>query len=302
MAPPEPPKPRPRSPGRSEVPSILEQCTDLSCSSQISWFPGLSQMPAPMRAMYYDRMRNLFTHPKRLPLIAPSILSADFANMGEDCRSVLAPMGDGPRTLSALAPPTATEGRADLLHVDVMDGHFVPNLTMGPDMCRSLRRALPDSFLDVHLMVTDPWLYAKAFVDAGANHLTFHVEVIPPDQIARLADQIRELGVTVGLALNPPTPVEAVMPHIDHFDLILVMSVNPGRSGQSFIPEVLSKVETLADCLSPLQRLQMDGGVNLETARHCLDAGCDVLVAASAIFGQPAVKRPGIIKSLRSPP
>jgi ribulose-phosphate 3-epimerase len=193
---------------------------------------------------------------------------------------------------------------ADLLHVDVMDGHFVPNLTMGPDMVRCLRKALPDAFLDVHLMVTDPLLHARAFAAAGADHITFHVEVLPPDQIGPMARRIRELeaaqgAVSVGLAINPPTPVEQVLPHLEHFDLILVMSVNPGFSGQAFIPEVLAKVERIAEDLTPNQRIEMDGGINSQTAAACLDAGCDVLVAASAIFGQPPGKRGEAIASLR---
>lgn len=244
-------------------------------------------------------MRNLFTHPKRVPLIAPSILSANFAAMAEDCQSILS--GTEPSRLSPITPSDTTDGRADVLHVDVMDGHFVPNLTMGPDMCRGLRKALPDAFLDVHLMVTDPRQYIRAFADAGANHITFHVEVVPPDQIAPLAEEIRELGATVGLAINPPTPVDFLLPHVDNFDLILVMSVNPGRSGQKFMPEVLSKTEVVSDLLSPLQRLEMDGGINLQTARQCLDAGCDVMVAGSAIFDHPVAKRAGVIKGLRNP-
>lgn len=225
-------------------------------------------------------MRNLLTNPRRLPLIAPSILSADFANMAADCRAVL-------------------EAGADLLHVDVMDGHFVPNLTMGPDMVRGVRRAIPDAFLDVHLMVTDPWLYARPFADAGANHITFHVEVIPPSEIPKLAARIRELGVTVGLAINPPTPLEQITPHVDHFDMILVMSVNPGRSGQAFIPEVLAKTEAISDLLTPNQRLEMDGGLAPTTITSCLDAGCDVVVAGSAVFAHPAPKRPEVIRTLR---
>ncbi len=236
-------------------------------------------------------MRNLFTNPRRLPLIAPSILSADFADMGEECRGVLP---------TSLGGNIQTDG-ADLLHVDVMDGHFVPNLTMGPDMVRGLRRALPNVFLDVHLMVTDPWLHAPGFADAGADHLTFHVEAASAGGVEGLCERIRGLGVSVGLAINPPTPVEEILPHVGVPDLILVMSVNPGRSGQSFIPSVLQKVEAIADELEPTQRLQMDGGIKPDNVGLCLKAGCDVVVAASAIFGLPTAKRPAAIAALRQP-
>ncbi len=236
-------------------------------------------------------MRNLFTNPRRVPLIAPSILSADFARMGEECASVLSPVAQGEAVVD--------EGAADLLHLDVMDGHFVPNLTMGPDMCKALRRAFPKAFLDVHLMVTDPLPHARAFAAAGANHVTFHIEVIPPDKLEAAAAEIHELGMTAGLAINPPTPVDGALEVVDFFDLFLVMSVNPGFSGQTFIAEVLEKTERLADEVAPTQRVEMDGGVNPGNVRACLDAGCDVVVAASAIFGRPPKERGDVIRSLR---
>jgi ribulose-phosphate 3-epimerase len=208
---------------------------------------------------------NMITSPPTLPLVAASILGADFADLGVDCRRAL-------------------EAGADLLHVDVMDGHFVPNLTMGPALCRSLRRTLPNAFMDVHLMVTDPARFVEPFAEAGVDHLTFHVEVV--EDPAALADRIRACGLTAGLAINPPTPVERAEPWLAAFDLILVMSVNPGFSGQSFIGDALEKTRRYGAMLGPAQRLQMDGGVGRGTAKACRDAGCDVLVAASAIFNE----------------
>jgi len=237
--------------------------------------------------------------PPRLPLVAPSILSADFARLGDDCRQVL-------------ASPSAGGGGADLLHIDVMDGHFVPNLTMGPDVVRCLRRALPDAFLDVHVMVTDPQQYVKAFAAAGADHYTFHIEpaldpragkgMSPLSQgydPRRLADEVRAAGMSAGLVLNPPTPVEAVLDLVAHFDMILVMSVNPGFGGQAFIPEVLDKVRAIRSRLRPSQRLEIDGGITPETAPQAITAGCDVLVAGTAVFGKRPEDRAGAIAQLR---
>jgi len=225
-------------------------------------------------------MRTLFSHPPRLPLIAPSILSADFSRMGQECREVL-------------------ESGGDVLHVDVMDGHFVPNLTMGPDMCKGIRHALPEAFLDVHLMVTNPAMFVKPFADAGVNHLTFHAEVVSPEQGEELIETIHSLGLTAGVAVNPPTAVDAALPYLSTADLFLVMSVNPGFSGQAFLPEVLDKVRVLEHEVTPTQRIEIDGGVKPGNAQAILEAGCDVLVAASAVFGVPTSSRAGVIRSLR---
>ncbi len=211
-------------------------------------------------------MHNLFANPPRLPLVGASILAADFAQMGKEARSAL-------------------DAGADLLHFDVMDGHFVRNLTMGPDMCRCLRRALPSGSFDVHLMVTDPGPLVDPFASSGANHLTFHVEAVrdPID----LAAAIRAAGMTAGIAINPPTEVDLIRPFVEHVDLVLIMSVHPGYAGQKFLSPVLDKARAIKRHLRPDQRLAIDGGVNSRTAPAALKAGCDVLVAASAIFGAP---------------
>jgi len=211
------------------------------------------------------------TQPPAHPLVAVSILSADFGNMAHDCRRVL-DMG------------------ADLLHVDVMDGHFAPNLTMGADMIRGVRRHLPNAFLDAHLMVERPQDYLDAFAEAGANNFSFHVEVCQPHKADGIdghdfIDQIHARGMTAGIVINPPTPVEHLEPYLDNIDLVLVMSVNPGFSGQSFMPETLDKARWVSEVVNRHTRVQMDGGLNKQTAPRAVAAGVDTLVTASALFG-----------------
>lgn len=201
-------------------------------------------------------------------LLAPSILSADFAHLGAAIAEV-------------------ERHGADWIHIDVMDGHFVPNLTMGPVVVAACRRVttLP---LDVHLMVERPEPLLEAFVRAGADSLTLHVEATP--HIHRAIQQVRALGVRVGVALNPGTPVALVEPVLPLVDLVLVMTVNPGFSGQRFLPEVLPKVRAVRqrlDEVNPTALVQVDGGINAETLPQALAAGAQVFVAASAVFEHP---------------
>jgi ribulose-phosphate 3-epimerase len=199
------------------------------------------------------------------PLIAPSILAADFARLGEEARAVEA-------------------AGADWLHVDVMDGHFVPNLTIGPDVVKALRPLVKIPF-DVHLMISpvDPFL--EAFRAAGADLISVHPEAGP--HLNRTLKRIRELGAKAGVVFNPSTPPEVIEWMMDEVDLILVMSINPGFGGQSFMTSQLAKIERLRAMIDATGRdipLEVDGGVTPETARLCLDAGATVLVAGTAVF------------------
>ena len=195
--------------------------------------------------------------------IAPSILSADFAQLADDVERVAA--------------------EADLLHVDVMDGHFVPNLTIGPPVVKSLRKRT-DLHLDCHLMVDNPGELLEDFADAGADGCTVHIELGDPRP---LFAAMRELGLRVGLTHNPETPVEAVLPYLEEIDVLLFMSVHPGFGGQAFIPSVLDKLTTARRAVDegglPVE-LEIDGGINRETAPRAAAAGADILVAGSAIF------------------
>lgn len=199
--------------------------------------------------------------------IAPSILSADFSKLGEEILAV-------------------EHGGADYIHIDVMDGHFVPNITIGPLIVEAIRpiTALP---LDVHLMIEDPDQYIEAFAKAGADYITVHVEACR--HLHRTIQMIKSFGVKAGVVLNPATPVETIQHIIGDIDMVLLMSVNPGFGGQAFIPEVLPKirkVKQMVDQKGLMVDIEIDGGVNSETAKLCMEAGADVLVAGSAIYNQ----------------
>jgi ribulose-phosphate 3-epimerase len=203
--------------------------------------------------------------------IAPSILSADFARLGEQIRE-------------------AEEGGADWIHVDVMDGHFVPNITIGPLIAEAARRStrLP---VDVHLMIEHPERYLEAFAKAGADYLTVHVETCP--HLHRTVQQIRELGAKAGVTLNPATPVDALAEILPYVDMVLVMSVNPGFGGQSYIPTSTAKIARVRAMIDALGRggeveLQVDGGVAPDTIAEVVGAGATVVVAGSAVYNRRA--------------
>ena len=200
--------------------------------------------------------------------IAPSILSADFAALGA-------------------AITAAEKGGADLIHVDVMDGHFVPNITIGPPVVKSIKRVARVP-LDVHLMITDPDRYAEAFVDAGADMLSVHVEVLP--HLHRSVAFIKSLGVKAGVVLNPSTPVVALEEIAGDVDFVLVMSVNPGFGGQTFIPKSVQKVSAVRALLDRARNtapIEIDGGIDLSNIARVIDAGVEIVVAGSAIFSRP---------------
>lgn len=215
------------------------------------------------------------------PLICPSILASDFARLGEEVRALEA-------------------AGADWIHVDVMDGHFVPNLTMGPDTVKAIRphTSLP---FDVHLMVApvDPWL--EAYRDAGADILTVHPESGP--HLHRTLGRIRQLGARAGVVLNPGTPLNVLEEVVDLVDLVLLMSVNPGFGGQSFIPSSLRKIErarALLDAAGSKAHLQVDGGVTSANAAACVAAGADALVAGSFVFKGGAQAYAANIQALKA--
>jgi ribulose-phosphate 3-epimerase len=201
-----------------------------------------------------------------MPIIAPSLLSADFLHLEDACKML-------------------NESQADWYHLDVMDGRFVPNISFGMSIIKQLRKA-SSKFFDVHLMIVEPEKYAEEFKDSGADGLTVHFEACP--HLHRNIQQIKSLGMKAGVAINPSTPVSFLKYIIEDIDLVLLMSVNPGFGGQSFIPHSLKKIaelKTLIAQSASSAKIEVDGGVSLKNAAEIIHAGADILVAGNAVFG-----------------
>lgn len=216
-----------------------------------------------------------------MAIIAPSILSADYMHFHEDMERTKA---DG----------------AKWLHVDIMDGQFVPNISFGYSWVKAMRK-ITDLVLDVHLMIDRPIRYVEEFCKAGADYLTVHVEADTPENIHAAIDKIRSMGVKPGIVLKPKTPAETLAPYLDKVDLVLVMTVEPGFGGQSFMADMMPKVKQLRQMLdevNPTCHLEVDGGVDANTAKICKDNGANVLVAGSAFYG--AADRAGLVKIIEA--
>lgn len=213
------------------------------------------------------------SHGQRETIIAPSVLSADFANLASNVKSVM-------------------RAGCHWIHLDVMDNHFVPNLTFGAPVISSLRKAVPKAYFDAHLMVENPESLLESFAEAGVQHVTFHVEAAEDRVESTIAD-ISALGMTAGLCIKPKTPVSALEPYLPKLQLVLVMTVEPGFGGQSLIASCVSKIRSLNKLRQKNGlgfKIQADGGINLDTASLVAAAGADVLVAGSAVFKDGAVQ------------
>jgi len=211
-------------------------------------------------------------------LVAPSILSADFSKLGEEIKAI-------------------EHAGADWIHIDVMDGHFVPNITIGPVVVSKIRK-ISDIFFDVHLMIENPGKYVEQFAKAGADLITIHAETC--DDILSTINKVKDLGCKVGVSINPETSLDVIKEIIQNVDLVLIMSVHPGFGGQSFIEDVLPKIKKTRDIISKIDKeihLEVDGGINDKTAKTAIEYGADVLVAGNFVFTNASYR--DAIKSLK---